>query len=79
MIQTFSIGETSKKTGVSQKQLRSWEQSAYLTDIARSISGEIAYRRYSEEQVEFIKRIKAYLNDGFTLATASKKAQEEEI
>ena len=76
MVKTYSIGDCSKLTQVSQKQLRSWQERGYLTDIARSVSGERAYRRYTEEQVALIKRIKAFQDEGYILPVAVKKANE---
>ena len=75
-MKTLSIGDTAKETGVSQKQLRSWEMRGYITDIARSVCGERSYRRYSEAQVSLIKQIKAYQDEGYTLPVAVKKAKE---
>ena len=78
MDQTLSIGDAAKTTGVSEKQLRHWEKAEYLQNIKRSISGERAYRRYTEEDIEHIKAMKAYLDEGFTLPAASAKASRKE-
>jgi len=70
---TVSIGDASKLTGVSVKQLRYWE-GRYIRDPKRAISGERAYRRYSPEDVRQIIKIKQYLEEGFTLQAAAAKA-----
>ena len=73
--ETFSIGDTSRKTGVSQKQLRFWG-GKYIPEPNRLICGERAYRRYTQAQINLIKRIKAFQDQGFTLAAAAKKAKD---
>ena len=73
---TFSIGDTSKITGVSQKKLRSWEGKS-IPEPERIICGDRAYRRYPQEQIKLITRIKGYQDQGFTLSAAAQKAREE--
>ncbi len=75
---TFSIGDTSKMTGVTQKQIRSWEARGYIPEACRIVCGEIAYRRFTEAQVNIIRKIKEYLDNGFTLAYASRLAPNKE-
>ena len=77
LIQTFSIGETAKMTGVSEKQLRNWERSKYIPELDRITYGDVAYRRFYTEQVRLIKEIKKYLDDGYTLSAATKKARRK--
>ncbi len=71
----YSIGDASKITGVSQRKLRSWE-GKYIPVSERIVCGERAYRRYNEAQINLIARIKEYQDQGYTLSTASKKAQD---
>ena len=73
---TFSIGDASRKTGVSQKKLRSWE-GKYIPEPERIVCGDRAYRRYTQEQIDLIAWIKEYQDEGFTLSAAAKKAREE--
>jgi DNA-binding transcriptional MerR regulator len=64
---TYSTGETEKLTGASQKQIRYWECWGYISDpIERNICGDIAYRRFTPSQVELIRSIKRYLDQGYT-------------
>ena len=82
MKKTYSIGDTAKITGITEKQLRHWEQQGYLSDIERVVCGIRSYRRFSEAQVKQISKMKEYLDMGFTLSAASKKAlakQAEEV
>ena len=73
----FSIGTTSKMTGVSQKQIRNWEARGYIPEATRVVCGERAYRYFTLKQVENIQRIKDFMDQGYTLKHASKLAQNE--
>jgi DNA-binding transcriptional MerR regulator len=75
-METYSIGETARLTGVSEKQLRNWERSKYIPELDRIIYGDVAYRRFDTEQVRLIQEIKKYLDDGYTLSAASQKARQ---
>jgi DNA-binding transcriptional MerR regulator len=70
---TYSIGDASRMTGVSQRKLRSWE-GKYIPKPERLVCGERAYRRYTQAEIDLIKRIKNYQDQGFTLSVAAKKA-----
>jgi len=73
---TYSIGDASRITGVSQKKLRSWEGKS-IPEPERIVCGDRAYRRYTKEQIDLITRIKEYQDAGFTLSAAAQKAREE--
>ena len=73
---TFSIGDASRMTGVSQRKLRSWE-GKYITKPERIVCGERAYRRYTQAQINLIARIREYQEQGYTLSAAEKKAAED--
>jgi DNA-binding transcriptional MerR regulator len=74
--ETFSIGDTARITGVSQKQLRNWEARGYITPATRVICGQRAYRHFTKRQVEQIVAIKRSLDEGFTLSHASRLARK---
>ncbi len=71
---TFSIGDTAKMTGATQKQLRNWEARGYIPTVDRVVSGDRAYRRFTMYDVETIRKIKDYLDEGFTLSSAANEA-----
>ena len=73
----LSIGQAAKVCGVSVKQLRHWQEKKYLPDPERVICGERSYRKYGEEDLDAIRKIKAYLDRGFTLPVSARKATEE--
>ena len=73
---TFSIGDASRMTGVSQRKLRSWE-GKYIPEPERLVCGDRAYRRYTQTQINLITRIKKCQDQGFTLSAAAKKATDD--
>lgn len=76
MKKTFSIGDTAKITGITQKQLRYWEQTKILNNIQRVVCGERAYRQFSCDQIKLINKIKEHLDLGYTLNASAKLAKE---
>ena len=72
-IKDYGMGDAAKMTGVSQKQLRSWE-GKYIPQPDRVVCGERAYRRYTGAQIKLIRQIKRYLDQGHTLKSASEMA-----
>ena len=69
-----SIGTASRMTGISRKQIRNWEARGYIPGADRVVCGERAYRYFTADQIEIIRKIKSYLDQGYTLAHASKMA-----
>jgi DNA-binding transcriptional MerR regulator len=51
MSKNYSIGDVSRITGVSDKQIRNWEKQNYLNEIERIVCGRRAYRRFSPNQL----------------------------
>ncbi len=75
---TYSIGDTSRMTGVTQKQIRNWEARGYIPEAERVVCGERAYRRFNPAQVKVIQKVKGYLDQGYTLSYASKLAMQKQ-
>ena len=73
---TYSIGDASRMTGVSQRKLRSWE-GKYIPEPERLVCGERAYRRYTQAEINLIRGIREYQDQGFILSTAAKKANDD--
>ena len=71
---TYSIGDASRITSVSQRKLRSWV-GKHIPKPERIVCGDRAYRRYTQAQINLISKIKEYQDQGFTLSAAAKKAQ----
>jgi DNA-binding transcriptional MerR regulator len=74
--ETFSIGDTARMTGVSQKQLRHWEARGYISAPMRIVCGQRAYRYFNKKQVEQIQAMKSLLDEGYALASASRLARK---
>lgn len=72
----FSIGDAANQCGVTVKQIRNWEERGYIPEATRIVCGERAYRYFSEDDLDAIRAIKSYLDQGFTLKMAVKKAAE---
>ncbi len=72
---TLSIGDASKITGISQRQLRAWE-GKHIPQPERLICGERAYRRYTQAQINLIASIKKFQDQGFTLKASAQKAKD---
>jgi len=73
---TFSIGDSAGMAGVSQRQIRDWEARGYIPKAQRLICGDRSYRRFNMEQIEIIKKIKSYQDQGFTLQAAARKTKQ---
>ena len=73
----FSIGEAAKICGCSVKQIRHWEEKNYIPTAERVVCGERSYRKYGKDDLEIVKKLKSYLDSGYTLAMAAKKAEED--
>ena len=71
----YSIGQAAKFCGVTEKQIRHWEEKGHIPESKRIICGERSYRQYTDEDFELISRIKKYLDKGFTLSAAAEKAR----
>ena len=73
---TFSIGDTAKIAGVSQKQLRNWEARGYISPPIRIVCGQRAYRHYTEKQVKQIQAMNKLMDEGYALPFASRMAKK---
>ena len=69
----IGIGEVSKLTGVSQRQLRYWETKGYIKPISDDQSG---VRRYNLATLYLIGFIKEQLDEGFTLSAAFEHSKD---
>jgi len=75
----FSIGDVARTTGVTMKSIRNWEARGFIPVASRAVCGERAYRRFSMNEVENIRKIREYLDTGFTLSAAAQKANGENL
>jgi DNA-binding transcriptional MerR regulator len=69
---TFGIGEVAARTGVAEATLRMWERRHGFPSPARLAGG---HRRYSERDVEQVRRVAAERAAGISLSVAIERAQ----
>ena len=69
---TIGISDLAKMTGVSQTQLRYWEQKNYIHSL--KVSEKNTTHRYSYGMLMRVHFIKMMLDEGFTLAAAVERA-----
>jgi len=73
---TYSIGTVAKMVGVPKYKLRQWCD-RYLTHIQKIDIGDTQHRRFTEGDVELIRQIKDYRQNGFTLEAAVENAGKD--
>ena len=73
---TYSIGAVSKMTGIEKHKLRNWCD-RYLTHISKIEIGKTQHRRFREEDILLIKKIKEYRRKGFMLEAAVENARQD--
>ena len=71
----YSVSSAAKTAGVSHRQLYYWERIGILKPAYEEF-GSYSYRRYSQEQINLLAKIKSLLDGGYTLQAAIKKAKE---
>ncbi|WP_283679145.1 MerR family transcriptional regulator [Lentilactobacillus sp. Marseille-Q4993] len=69
----FGIGQVSKITGVSSRQLRYWEEQKYISALQKRKGTS---RQYSMHTLIRIFHIQRFLSRGFTLQAAVEKAEK---
>ena len=70
------IGEVSKTVGVSQRQLRYWEEKGYIKPVDDNQSG---VRRYTLSTLYLNIFIKTQLDQGFTLSAAFERSKDIKV
>lgn len=66
---TFSSSDAAREAGISLRQLYYWERIGILRP-GRQVSGSREFRRYTEEDVVLLKKVKELIDEGFTLKSA---------
>ena len=73
---TYSIGRVANMVGVPKYKLRHWCD-RYLPHIQKIDIGDMQHRRFTDKDIELIRRIKAYRDRGFTLDAAVSQARQD--
>jgi MerR family transcriptional regulator, light-induced transcriptional regulator len=69
----LAIKDVAEATGIAAGTIRMWEQRYGFPEPDRTPSG---YRRYSEEDVEALKKVAAYRSRGLSIPAAIERARE---
>jgi len=75
---TFSISSVSEMTGVSKNRIREWHDKGLLPNVQWIPVGSRNHRRFTEGDINLIKKIDKYQKQGFVLRVAEEKATEAE-
>jgi DNA-binding transcriptional MerR regulator len=75
---TFSISSASEMTGVSKNRIREWHDKGLLPHVQWIPVGSRNHRRFTEGDINLIKKIDEYQKQGFVLRVAAEKATEAE-
>jgi DNA-binding transcriptional MerR regulator len=73
----YAIGEAARITDVTVKQIRNWSSCGYIPEPSRVVCGERSYRQFHSNDLQIISKIKAYLDEGYSLQAASQKTRDE--
>lgn len=74
-VRVYSVSYVAKTVEVSSRQLYYWE---YLGIVKPGYEqfGSYSYRRYSQEDINLLTKIKSLLNEGYTLRAAVRKVKQ---
>jgi DICT domain-containing protein len=70
---SLAIKDVAEQTGIAAGTIRMWEQRYGFPEPARTASG---YRKYSEDDVETLRRVLAYKHRGLSVPAAIERARE---
>jgi DNA-binding transcriptional MerR regulator len=76
-VKTYKTSEVLKETGLSMRQLDYWCTKGYVWPSLNDSRGSGDPRAFSQEDVDRILKIKAYIDEGFTVKAAAHKAQRD--
>lgn len=72
---TLTSAEVVRKLDISLRQLYFWELKGIVTPTTVT-AGSREFKRYSNDDLETLRRVKEALDQGFTLKAASQKAKQ---
>ena len=74
---TYSIKETAALSGLSIKQIRRYSDADLLPGVIKIQHGDRFYRHFTDRDVDMLKLIKKYRDQGYYLMPAVKLAKQE--
>lgn len=72
----YTSSQVTKELAISLRQLYYWELKGIIKPKIVTV-GSREFKRYSEHDVQKLRRIKQYLDEGYTLAAAVRKTMEQ--
>ena len=72
----YSSSEVTRKLDISLRQLYYWELKGIIKPKLVSL-GSREFKRYSSNDLETLKKVKRYLDQGYTLTSAVQRVQEQ--
>jgi len=74
-IRLMTSKEVTRKLDISLRQLYYWELKGIVKPKS-VLMGSRQFKRYSNQDVQTLKRVKTFLDEGYTLARAIQKANK---
>jgi DNA-binding transcriptional MerR regulator len=71
----YSSSEVTRKLDISLRQLYYWELKGIIKPKFITL-GSREFKRYSHEDFDVLKKVKLYLDQGYTLTSAVQRVQE---
>ncbi|MFQ5640997.1 MAG: MerR family transcriptional regulator [bacterium] len=72
----LSSSEVTRKLDISLRQLYYWELKGIIKPRMITM-GSREFKRYSAKDLEILKQIKSYLDQGYTLSSATQRVEVE--
>jgi hypothetical protein len=72
ILKTYSVSLACKLVGVSSRQLYYWESLGIIKPVYQEF-GAYAYRRYSDQDIRNLVKIKGLMDQGYTLRAAAQR------
>ncbi len=76
MDKTYSISLAVRAAGVSQRQLYYWEQLGIINPTYVRF-GSYSYRRYNQQDIDLLIKLKRFLDAGLTLKAAAQRVRND--
>ena len=75
---SFGTKEVCQRVGISARQLEYWVLKGIVKPESE-IHGAKEFKKYSPEHIDFLERVKGYLDEGYILKKAIEKVNKELI
>lgn len=76
LVALYGANEVCKRVGLSPRQLEYWVLIGVVNPVAER-HGTKSFRRFTEQDIRILKRIKAMTDEGFLVSRAAEKVRGE--